>query len=55
MNRQPTELELVEALFKAIAHTLDEFHHKGLISAEEYILMVDSIWHALDYGTSFPD
>jgi hypothetical protein len=55
MNKQPNQLELVEALFKAIAHTLDDFHHDGIISAEEYILLIDSIWQSLDYGTRLPD
>jgi hypothetical protein len=55
MNKQPNQLELVEALFKAIAHTLDDFHHDGIISAEEYILLIDSIWQSLDYGTRLPE
>jgi hypothetical protein len=51
---QPSELELTKALFDAIAQALESCCHSGHLSAEEYILLLDSVWFALDFGTRLP-
>lgn len=54
MSESLSEMERVEALFKAIVHVLDELHQKGTLSAEEHTILVDSVWYVLDYGTRLP-
>ncbi|GAP93744.1 hypothetical protein NIES2104_02520 [Leptolyngbya sp. NIES-2104] len=52
--KQFSELELSEALFNAIAQALESCCHSGQLSTEEYLLMLDSVWFTLDFGTRLP-
>ncbi|MGG6264559.1 hypothetical protein ACQ4M3_27070 [Leptolyngbya sp. AN03gr2] len=52
--KQFSELELSEALFNSIAQALESCCHSGNLSAEEYLLLLDSVWFTLDFGTRLP-
>lgn len=52
--KQFSELELSEALFNAIAQALESCCHSGHLTTEEYLLLLDSVWLTLDFGTRLP-